>query len=199
MRYIGVMEPGTRRLNHVFAAFVAAALLAGGAGATTQPQAAPSAEVAALLEELAAPDQDRWERLERQIMRLWSQSGSASADLLLQRGRDALRVGNTAAAIEHLSALVDHAPDFAEAYHTRATAFFMANLFGPAMADLEETLYRNPLHFSALSGLGVILEELGYLERALDAYRAAQAIHPHRPDLLRALERVERRLAGLLL
>jgi len=187
------------RLNHVVAAFLVVMLATAG-WATGDDRAAPqNAEVAELLQELAEPEQERWQRLERRIIRLWSQSGSASADLLLQRGRDALRTGNTAAAIEHLTALVDHAPDFAEGYHTRATAFFMANQYGPAMIDIQETLRRNPDHFGALSGMGVILEELKLRDAALDAYRAAHAIHPHRPDIKRALERLERQMDGLSL
>ena len=187
------------RLNHVVAAFLAVMLASAGWAAGDDRADTQNAEVVELLQELAEPEQARWQRLERRIIRLWSQSGSASADLLLQRGRDALRTGNTAAAIEHLTALVDHAPDFAEGYHTRATAFFMANQYGPAMIDIQETLRRNPDHFGALSGMGVILEELKLRDAALDAYRAAHAIHPHRPDIKRALERLERQMDGLSL
>jgi hypothetical protein len=52
-----------------------------------------------LLSELARPDQERWARIERQIMREWSRSGSAVTDYLFQRGQEALRSGRTEAAI----------------------------------------------------------------------------------------------------
>lgn len=160
---------------------------------------ANSTEILGLLEELRAPDQPGWQRLERQIGRIWSRSGSASADLLLQRGREAMRRGDSTAAIEHFSALIDHAPDFAEGYHSRATAWFMAGRLGFAMDDLQETLRLNPHHFSALAGLGRIFEDLNAFDRAQRAYEASNAIHPHRDDVKAALERLDRRLSGTTL
>lgn len=156
-------------------------------------------EVAALLTELQKPDQQGWQRLERQITRAWSRSGSASADLLLQRGRDAMRAGQTAAALDHFTALIDHAPEFAEGYHARATAWFMDGKLGRAMDDLRAALAYNPDHFSALAGLGRIFEDLREFERAREAYRAAVAIHPHRTDVKNALDRLDRRLDGTAL
>ena len=58
-------------------------------------------------------------------------------------------------------------------------------------------LAREPRHFGALSGLGIILQELGDEKRALEAYRRALAIHPHIeriPDLAKKLaEKVDGR------
>lgn len=157
------------------------------------------AELTALLEELRDPGQQRWQRIERQINRIWSRSGSSSADLLLQRGRSAMRRGDSKAAIDHFSALIDHAPDFAEGWHGRATAYFMEKRLGHALADLQETLARNPNHFAALAGTGRIFEDLQNFEAALAAFRASAAIHPHRADVQAALERVERQLQGISL
>lgn len=135
-------------------------------------------------------------RIERQIQREWSRSGSAVADYLFQRGQEALRAGQTDAAIAHFSAVIDHAPEFVEAWNARATAWFMANRLGPSMADLEEVLTRNPQHFGALAGLGAILEQVERPEAAREAYAAALALHPHRPGLRQAVERLERALTG---
>ncbi len=195
MRYTRTMKMRGAFLNPVVAA-CAVFLMAAPAQASEEHQ---SAELAELLAELRDPGQERWQRIERQISRIWSRSGSASADLLLQRGRDALRRGDSAAAIDHFSALIDHAPDFAEAYHARATAWFMAGNLGLALDDLRETLARNPDHFSALAGLGRIFEDLEFHERAREALRASNAIHPHRRDVKEALERVERHLTGTAL
>jgi tetratricopeptide (TPR) repeat protein len=175
---------------------VAAALALSPVPATAQSSDLPAADIDALLSELARPDQDRWARIERQIMREWSRSGSATADYLFQRGQDALRAGRSEDAIAHFSAVIDHAPDFAEAWNARATAYYQANRLGLSMADIEETLARNPRHFGALSGMGIILEQLEFYERARDAYAAAHQIHPHRPSIRDALARMERRLQG---
>ncbi|WP_238381089.1 tetratricopeptide repeat protein [Alkalilacustris brevis] len=185
------MERRRRLLNPLVAAALAFGLaFAVPAGAQADDK------LDTLLEELAQPDLERWQRVERQIVAEWSRSGSAAMDLLLQRGRAALEDGDTEAAIEHLTALVDHAPGFAEGWYSRATAYFQAGAYGPAMRDLYEALALNPRHFGALTGLGTILEETDQRERALEAYREAIAIHPHQPSIKRALERLERALSG---
>ncbi|MCC5957974.1 MAG: tetratricopeptide repeat protein [Rhodobacteraceae bacterium] len=175
-------------LNPVVAAFV---LLALPAMADTH-----GSDTSELLEKLREPDLENWQRVERQLFREWSRSGSASADLLLQRGRAALERGDASAAIEHLSALIDHAPDFAEGWNTRATAWFMARNYGLALNDIRETLARNPNHFAALIGLGRIMEDLERYDDARRAWNAAAAIHPHRRDVKAALERLDRKLQG---
>lgn len=188
-----VMKVQRAILNLIVAAFAVFA----SASVAQASDGADGQEVVRLLEELQAPDQQGWQRIERQIARLWSRSGSASADLLLQRGRDATRRGDTESAIDHFSALIDHAPDFAEAYHSRATAWFMAGRLGLAVDDLQQTLLLNPDHFSALAGLGRIFEELRAYDRARQAYEASYAIHPHRDDVKAALDRLDRRLSGI--
>ena len=155
-----------------------------------------SSHIDELLTQLQDPETENWRRVERQIMNEWSKSGSAAMDLLLQRGRDALARGETQAAIEHLTALTDHAPDFAEGWNARATAFFQAGLYGPSVEDIGRTLTLNPNHFGALSGLAIILEQTGREETALATYRAALGIHPHQPGVIEAIDRLERQLEG---
>lgn len=149
-----------------------------------------------LFDALAALDEPGWEQIEDAIWEEWSETGSASLDLLLQRGREAMSAGETAEAIEHFSALVEMAPDFAEGYNARATAYFEVGLFGPSLSDIVRVLSLEPRHFGALAGLGVILEETGDRPRALEAFRAARAIHPHRSDLREAVDRLEAELQG---
>lgn len=158
------------------------------------PAAAQTADE--LLADLADPELERWQRVERQLISEWSKSGSPAMDLLLQRGREAMTAGELEAAIEHLTALTDHAPEFAEGWNARAAAYFQAGRYGPAMADLARTLELNPRHFGAMTGLGLILEEIGRTPQALEVFRAARAIHPHQPVIRRALERLEARVSG---
>lgn len=138
-------------------------------------------------------------RIERQIWDAWSDSGSAAMDLLLMRGREAMTAGDTEAAIDHFSALIDHAPEFAEGYNARATAYFQADKFGLSLADIRSTLALNPQHFGALSGLAIILEHLGEQENALEIYRRIQAIHPNQENLEDAIERLEKAVGGVTL
>jgi tetratricopeptide (TPR) repeat protein len=134
--------------------------------------------------------------LERQIWREWSKSGSAAMDLLLQRGRDAMDDGDTAAAIEHFTALIDHAPDFAEGWNARATAYFQIGQYGPSVADIQHVLALNPQHFGALAGFARILEETEQPDRALQLYQAALAIHPNLDGVRDAIERLQIKAAG---
>lgn len=135
-------------------------------------------------------------RIEREIWTEWSKSGSPAMDLLLQRGRDAMAAGKTDEAIEHLTALIDHDPDFAEGWNARATAYFNAGQYGHSVADIAEVLKRNPRHFGAMAGLGAILEQLGKPQRALEVYRAALAIHPQLKGVSEAVKRLEKEVAG---
>lgn len=176
-------------LNHVVAALGVLFLLAA-------PVSAQTATLDTLFEDLKSADEDQAQRIEREIWNEWSKSGSPAMDLLLQRGRDAMEAGDTATAIEHFTALTDHAPDFAEGWNARATAHYTAGEFGPSIEDIARTLTLNPRHFGALSGLGMILEELGRPEKALEAYRAALAIHPHLAGVLQSVERLEAETAG---
>ena len=153
-------------------------------------------ELDPLFERLKAVDETEYQPIEQRIWREWSKSGSPSLDLLLQRGDQALEDGEIDRAIEHFTALTDHAPDFAQGFHARARAYYEADLYGPALADLERAIALEPRHFGALSGVAVIFEELGMQEEALELYYAVRAIHPNRENLSDHIERLEKANAG---
>ncbi|KIC44144.1 MAG: tetratricopeptide repeat protein [Ruegeria sp.] len=159
-------------------------------------QQADLRDESALLEQLAQATPEQAIGLDRQLQALWSQSGSASADLLLERGREALDDGDVDAAIDHLTALTDHAPDFAEGWHVRASAFFGLERFGMAAADLEHALTLNPNNYDAIYGLGLIFEVLEQPEKAYDAYTRALAIHPHHEEVTNAVNRLKPQVEG---
>lgn len=159
-------------------------------------QAQDVAKLDGLFERLKTAAPGEAGRIEREIQLEWSKSGSPALDLLLQRGQDAMTVGNYPAAIEHFTAIIDHAPGFAEAWNARATAYYMAGEFGPSVADIAQVLKLNPRHFGALSGLALILEETGKPERALEVYRAALVIHPHLRGAVEAVARLEKAAEG---
>ncbi|MFW5654162.1 MAG: hypothetical protein ACOCTP_00805 [Roseicyclus sp.] len=173
-------------LNLVVAAFLSVLP----AAAAAQPSADE------LLDRLGQPDLRNWEVVERQLYDAWSRSGSDSADYLLRQGRAAMEIDDLDAAYAHFTALTDHAPDFAEGWNARATLLFQMGAYGPSIADIQRVLALEPRHFGALTGLGIMLEEMEEWDNALEAYRAAQAIHPHRPDIDEAIDRIEQELEG---
>lgn len=186
MRFENPLRPGIVAALAVFLTFTSPS-----AGLTQD-----STDEAALLAELAEAGPDAALRIDRQLKALWTKSGSAAMDLLLKRGRDAMEVENYTAAIEHFTALTDHAPDFAEGWHARASAYYAADLYGPAVADLERALALNPNNYDAIFGLGAILETFGKPELAHRAYSRVLAIHPHHEEVGKALERLGPQVEG---
>jgi tetratricopeptide (TPR) repeat protein len=145
----------------------------------------------------AAPDADSAKLVENRIWALWLASGSDTANLLMGRVKTATDGKDPDLAIRLLNSIIDIKPDYLEAWNRRATLYYMKKDFGPALADIRQVLAREPRHFGALSGLGIILQELGDDKGALEAFRRAVAIHPHLeriPDLVKKLtEKVEGR------
>lgn len=164
--------------------------------ASVMPGHAAGAALDEAFARLAQPEGEGWRIAESDILRAWSRSGSAAMDLLLRRGEEAMDQGDLAGAIGHLTALTDHAPDFAAGFQARAAAFAMDGQFGPALEDLRRTLALEPRHFAALTQLGAMLEEMGEEDRALAAYRASLAIHPHQQEAIDGQARLERRRIG---
>ncbi|MEM6887113.1 MAG: tetratricopeptide repeat protein [Pseudomonadota bacterium] len=142
---------------------------------------------AELLEQLREAPESEAQRLDRELMIVWSRSGSPAMDLLLKRGRESLEDEETQKAIEHLTALTDHAPDFAEGWHLRATAYYRAGLYGPALDDLQRALVLNPNNYNAIFGLGIMFQEFGEDALAADAFRSVLALNPHHENAKTAL------------
>ncbi|MBM9594550.1 tetratricopeptide repeat protein [Roseitranquillus sediminis] len=173
----------------VVAASVCAGLAAG-------PAASQQRDLDELFAALKTAEGDAVVAIEQKIYEEWSQSGSPAMDLLLDRGREAMEAQEWDVAIGHFSALIDHAPDFAEGYNARATAYFQAERFGEALEDIRRTLALNPQHFGAMSGLAIILERIGEDDAALEAWREVAKITPNHPELDEVMERLERRTMG---
>ncbi len=159
--------------------------------------AQPAADAEVLLRQLAvAEDDTAAARLEKQLIALWSRSGSASMDLLLRRGRDALERSDFELAAGHFGALTDHAPEFAEGWNGLAVALYNLDQYGPAMDALEHVLALNPDHFGALRGVAAIHEQTGQPGLAYRANERVLDLRPHDAAALAALARLERQVKG---
>lgn len=160
--------------------------------AHTIKTALPHAEqVAKLLDELAnSKDAKIAEALTRRIQRLWMRSGSDTADLLMSRAAQAIARKEAALAVEIVDRIIALRPDWAEAWNKRATAFFLLGDTDRAVADIAETLRREPRHYQALAGLGAIFRQAGDEKRALAAFRGALAIHPHYEEIRKLADRL---------
>jgi tetratricopeptide (TPR) repeat protein len=145
----------------------------------------------------AAPDDSSAKAVEERIWALWLVSRSDTANLLMTRVKTAVEAQDVDLAIKLLDSIIALRPDYVEAWNRRATLYYMKKDYAKAVADISEVLKREPRHFGALAGLGLILQEIGDDKRALDVYRRALEIHPHLariPELVKTLsEKVDGR------
>src|SRR6478735_7918029 len=145
----------------------------------------------------AAPDEASAKHVEARIWAIWLQTPSDTAALLMARSKAAVDAQKVDVAIKLLDSLIKLRPDYIEAWNRRATLYYMQNDYGRSLADIQQVLIREPRHFGALAGLGMIMQEVGDEKRALDAYRKALAVNPHLekiPEQVKALtEKVEGR------
>jgi tetratricopeptide (TPR) repeat protein len=145
----------------------------------------------------AAPNEEAAKAVEGRIWALWMISPSDTANLLMSRVRVAVEAKNLDLAVQLLDSIVALRPDYIEAWNRRATIHFMRKDFTRSIEDIQQTLAREPRHFGALAGLGMIMQELGEDKRALEVYRKVIEINPQTPrvpDLIKSLtEKVEGR------
>jgi len=137
-----------------------------------------------------APDEASAKHIEERIWALWVVSGSDTANLLMTRVKTAVEAQDIDLAIKLLDSVIEIKPDYIEAWNRRATLYYMKKDFARSLADIRQVLSREPRHFGALSGLGLILQEFGDEKRALEAFRRALEIHPRLqkiPDLVKTL------------
>jgi tetratricopeptide (TPR) repeat protein len=145
----------------------------------------------------AAPDEASAKHVEARIWALWMQTPSDTAALLMMRAKAAMDAQQLDIALKLLDAVVKLRPDYVEGWNRRATLYYLQNDYTHSLEDIEQVLVREPRHFGALAGLGMIMQDLGDEKRALDAFRKALAVNPHLekvPELVKTLtEKVEGR------
>jgi tetratricopeptide (TPR) repeat protein len=144
-----------------------------------------------------APDDESAKAIENRIWAVMLVTKSDTANLLMGRVKTAVEAKELDLALKLLSGLIEIKPDYVEAWNRRATIYYMKKDYGRALTDIAQVLAREPRHFGALSGLGLIMQDIGDDKHALKAYRRALAVHPHLeriPDVVKTLsEKVEGR------
>src|SRR3954471_18444265 len=145
----------------------------------------------------AAPDEASAKHVEARIWATWMQTPSDTAALLMLRAKAAMEAQQMDVALKLLDAVVKLRPDYVEGWNRRATLYYLKNDYSHSLEDIREVLIREPRHFGALAGLGMIMQDIGDEKRALEAFRKALAVNPHLekvPELVKTLtEKVEGR------
>jgi tetratricopeptide (TPR) repeat protein len=144
-----------------------------------------------------APDSESAKYVENRIWSMWLATDSDTTTLLMSRVKTAVDAKDMDLGIKLLSAIIEIRPDYIEGWNRRATLYYMKKDFEHSIADIQQVLKREPRHFGALSGLGMIFQEIGDDKHALEAFRRALAVYPRIdriPELVKQLtEKVEGR------
>jgi tetratricopeptide (TPR) repeat protein len=125
---------------------------------------------------------------ETAMWQVWSRSGDADVDRLLAIGVEQMSQRQGEAAVETFTEVIQRRPEFAEGWNKRATVYFVLGEYQKSLADCDEVMKRNPYHFGALSGYGMIYLRLDQPARALAYFERALRVNPNLPQVQETVE-----------
>jgi tetratricopeptide (TPR) repeat protein len=125
---------------------------------------------------------------EDHIWLLWMYHPHRSAAQALDLAADDIAARRYDIAETRLSMLLRYLPDFAEAWHKRATLYYLLGRDESCVDDLRRTIELEPRHFGALCSFAEILLGEGERESARFAFSVALSLHPY---LTRARQVIE--------
>jgi tetratricopeptide (TPR) repeat protein len=137
------------------------------------------------------------ELAEAALWAIWFRADSDVNNRELQRLTRLINDKEYAKALAGLNALIARAPTFAEAFNQRAILFWRWSEYKRSIADCEEVLRLNPLHFGAQAGMGQCYLQLKKHPEALKAFRQALRIHPNLDGVQENVHALEQHLKDL--
>lgn len=143
-----------------------------------------------------APDKKAAKAIGGALEQVWMSSGSETVDLLMKRALRADNAKKRDVALKILDALIEQAPDYAEAWNRRAYLHYKGRDYRAAAGDLRRTLALDPKHYRALGGLGTILRESGDDSGAFEVYEKLMDINPLAPGAQKAYEELKGKVKG---
>jgi len=129
--------------------------------------------------------------LEAAIWEQWIMVPDPKQRELMLRGMAEMQQRELKTSVETFTKLIEMAPDLSEAWNKRATAYWLMGNFKASLADICETVKREPRHFGAWSGLGMIRAEMGENGRAVAAFELARKWNPHIAGIDGEIERLK--------
>ena len=157
-------------------------------GAASLAERGTMEDVARLARALRDPDPLVRALAEGGMWQVWSRSGDAAIDHLLAIGIEQMGERSGEAAVETFTRIIERRPDFAEGWNKRATVQYLLGEYQKSLADCDEVMKRNPHHFGALSGYGMIYLKLGDPVRALTYFERALAVNPNLTQVEASIE-----------
>jgi tetratricopeptide (TPR) repeat protein len=131
---------------------------------------------------------------ERGLWLLWSRSGDADIDRAMARGVEQMEAGQLAESIATFSGVIRRRPAFAEGWNKRATVYYLMGEWDRSLADCEEVVRRNPIHFGALSGFGLNYIQKDDLPRAAEYFEKALRANPNLEQIESLLDEIREML-----
>ncbi len=166
--------------------------------ATAEPIAGTGDQLAPLFDTLGTTSStDDAELAIRQIWQIWVTNNDDATNIrMMRRGISFMDSGNLAIAEEVFSQIINRDKTYTEAWNKRATVRYLRNNLNGAERDIYEVLMREPRHFGAMAGLGLIKMQEGRLKEALVIYKDILVINPFSPDAIRMVPELEAVLKG---
>jgi Tfp pilus assembly protein PilF len=131
--------------------------------------------------------------IEDEIWTLWMHHPHQAAAAVLDRATREIAAEHFDIAESRLETLVRRCPEWPEAWHKRATLFYLLDRDEESIRDFHRTLKLEPRHFAALCSLGEICLSRGEWDPALTVFEAALRLNPHLDDVRSTLARLEGR------
>jgi len=129
--------------------------------------------------------------LEGAIWEQWTMVRDPKQRALMLQGIAEMQQQELQRAVTTFTKLIELAPDLSEAWNKRATVQWLLGNFPASLADICETIKREPRHFGAYSGLGMIRAEMGEPGRAMAAFELAKKYNPHIVGIDAEIERLK--------
>jgi len=132
--------------------------------------------------------------IEAEIWKKWYERDDTFGGSSMSEAIEAMGTGRYTVALNLLNKLVSDQPDFAEAWNRRATIHYLLGNYEDSLADIEQTLTLEPRHFGALSGIGLIMQQMGENEKALHAFEQVLEISPQNIGAAKSIKDLETKL-----
>ena len=141
-------------------------------------------------------DDRQAKRISERIWAKWRDSGSATANLLMQWADKAVSDKKNGLALDLLDQVVVLMPDYAEGWNRRATLNYAMGRHAKSMSDISRVLALEPRHFGAISGMAAILAASGNDELEMRAWEQVLEIYPANRQAQTRLGELADKLAG---
>jgi tetratricopeptide (TPR) repeat protein len=132
-----------------------------------------------LLEDLKHADPEVRNRATQELWRRWFEQKGVAGLEQIRQAQMLLETGEKLQAEAVLTQLIQDLPDFAEAWNRRAVLYYIQGKYRKSLADCQQVVQLDPIHFGALHGIGLCHLALGEYREAIPAFRRALEIQPY--------------------